>query len=1672
LVIVNQVGTSDLVRNQNGLLAERYVVLRRLAEGASGEVYLVQHKSRDTQLVLKLLPTLAAAHQVRAEFARLTELGHPNIVKVVDAGVLAQGADLGRAFIVMDYVPGPTLSDLLSSTDEPVGRLQRFCAASEALMDALAYLHGHAVIHGDVSPANVRCDEAGKPVLLDFGLSFTGTSRPSGKGASGTLGYIAPEALLGERGPAGDLFALGATLYEAWTGTPPFGTGLDAIKRAWSGPPSPPSLVQAGLPSAWDELLLRLISAAAQDRPTSAREALQQMRASIPDRALSVEADLAVPFPAGDPLAGVVVGRNEEELWLRRHIEQLVEGTAGASVLFVSGPPSSGRRTVIGRVLRDVRLAVLSETLPDIDVEETDCSELLARQGKASAVPDFALDTAENPKADLAHLVDVLEKRAQARPLCLALSGSAEDRALAMAIASSPPSGRLLALLPSERTAPCEGGRGITLGPLSREAIAELARRGAGIDPPTRILDEIVASSSGLAGACAVLVRSWIRSVRDGNPDRLGINENSADLARLLDASFSDLSTSARIFVVTAGLSVDARASLGDSDWAATEGEQEARAAGWISSAAAALPSELHWDALWRALARDAHLQSVARPMAMRLPEGDVRRAEVHLALGEGTEASALFWQAMREACARMAWSRAVYSGLRARKANPTSGTSEDCLLLTHALGVLGRYDEALSLLEPMANAGTSAGLARIAERRAWLLGRRGDPEGARTILEEALRQLGEDRREVPLLRARLARLLVSLGRYPEAFAVAQPILEERTGAGIAAREVAVLALVYAGDISEARTHWARLAAEIQGTVDRSQKARVAALEGLLEQMAGRPVLAADAYRQAVADYDLERDLHGAAAATFNLGCTLAELGNFTGAIVALEGAIRDLGRLGAVADHALAVFNVGELFVQLGDVAAANRAATRLQAEARASHLDAFEGYAWLLLGNLRRREQRAHESLSSFGSALDVFARLGMRTAATLARFGQAEALAMLSDVAGAHSILRDIEIERGRDKPGDTRAMDPESEQFVVTRARVVLGDSTAQKVDWIALAETLLRTAKDAAALGRRPMAWRMASLAFQLFSRAQDPRAHAALESARATLMEVKMNTPAKYWPGLDSDNEARVLEMRPADGRGDAELVQRAAVLEGRLRRLLRINKRLNSDLRLSRVLETIIDTVIELTDAERGFLLLKDGHGELVVKVARNIDQTSLEGPNSSLSRSIAKQAADSGEPVVTVDAAGDSRFSELLSVSDLHLRSVLAVPLAVKGNVVGTLYVDHRLRKGVFGEDEIAMVLDFAEQGAIAIENARMLSELRRREQQVQSLNRRLERELKVQEATLSDVRCELKASRQVAALRYDYRQIVGQSTGMLDLFRLLDRVTDTNLPVVIEGESGTGKELVARAIHFHGPRKDKAFVSENCAAIPETLLESALFGHARGSFTGAERETRGLFSIANGGTLFLDEVAEMSPAMQGKLLRVLQEGEFHRVGSERAEKVDVRILVATNKNLSQMVEDGKFRKDLFYRLTVVRLHLPPLRERREDIPLLVSHFLAKAAQSGAGPKPVDPPAMARLVGYAWPGNVRELENEIARAAVFSGATITVADLSPHVQSGLDPSEVVRDEPDSLRLRQRVERLERQLIREALGKSQGNQTKASALLGLSRFGLQKKLRRYSLGN
>ena len=312
-----------------------------------------------------------------------------------------------------------------------------------------------------------------------------------------------------------------------------------------------------------------------------------------------------------------------------------------------------------------------------------------------------------------------------------------------------------------------------------------------------------------------------------------------------------------------------------------------------------------------------------------------------------------------------------------------------------------------------------------------------------------------------------------------------------------------------------------------------------------------------------------------------------------------------------------------------------------------------------------------------------------------------------------------------------------------------------------------------------------------------------------------------------------------------------------------------------------------------------------------------------------------------------------------------------------------------------------------------------------------------------------------------------QFDHYGIVGRSRVMEEIIQRAERVAETKSTVLITGETGTGKELVARAIHNRSAQRDMPLIRVNCAAIPESLLESELFGHVRGAFTGAATTKKGKFALADGGTIFLDEIGTMSPALQSKLLRVLQEREFEPLGSERTEKIDVRVIAATNRDLRQMVAEGKFQEDLFYRLNVIPIELPPLRERRDDIPALVDHFLKKHAQrTGRRIERIDDGVLAQLQQYDWPGNVRELENVIERAVVLSTGPVITARAISVLGSAAPPSSGL----PSLKLRQNIEWVEKETIRRALESARGVKKDAAELMGISQRALSYYLAKYRL--
>ena len=515
-----------------------------------------------------------------------------------------------------------------------------------------------------------------------------------------------------------------------------------------------------------------------------------------------------------------------------------------------------------------------------------------------------------------------------------------------------------------------------------------------------------------------------------------------------------------------------------------------------------------------------------------------------------------------------------------------------------------------------------------------------------------------------------------------------------------------------------------------------------------------------------------------------------------------------------------------------------------------------------------------------------------------------------------------------------------------------------------------------------------------------------------------------------------------------------------------RLAKLHEISKTINSELDREKLLQLIMDIVIDLTDAERGFVILsQDGEDQVVV--ARNMDREEVQRPSFKISHSIVQQVRESGQGVLSRDAQAEKELSAYRSVSDLKLRSILCVPFRLKDRVIGVLYLDHRFQKGNFGEDDIKVLEMFADQAAIAIENVRLHEENRRANAELARMNRDLQAQVETQEREIDEIREKLRHQDQESPFQYDYRHIVGNSKAMQSIFRVLDRVIDSDLPVVLLGESGTGKELVARMIHDNSSRKSGPYVSENCGAIPESLMEAEIFGYVKGAFTGADRDKPGLLELAHGGTFFLDEIGEMDLALQKKLLRAIQEGEFRKVGGGDTLRVDVRFLSATNRDLAQMVEDGEFRADLYYRLKGVVIELPPLRDRREDIPLLVEHFLDQAAANSDKPvSTMAPDVLEMLVQHDWPGNVRELENEVRCMATLAQGAIDQA----LVESVLGDRRSRRGSSDTGEAGfdgRTLAEIEEVAIRRALRLTNGKKSEAARMLGIARRTFYDKLKK-----
>ena len=1675
---------------------------------------VVDRRHDGRPLALKLLRGDRPTELARWEFAHLRQLEHPHLSRVRDldqvTSVEGDGpveVELGTPFLAQDLVagqPADRAAEQLRDDAEPFLRWVVRLGAS--VCRALTFLHERGRVHRDVKPANVIVDDDPSAArLIDLSLA---ASAASGALPAGTIGYMAPEALTGTAEPRSDLWSLGVMLWELVVGRRPFsGYDRSATVRSILAGTRPPALgLEASGAERLGELLDRLLAPEPSGRPPSARAVLLELARIYGPEVVGVDAGPLGAVASEDELRaepewaalrrdGPVLGRSAElELLLTLSSERLDPLGRGSPVMVVAGAAGVGKSTLIREALQRLKLRAMSASTPPPQLLRGTVRQVAAmlrdEAGPRWSSPRLSVWLGEagveaSTPADAAALSEeiarLISAAAARRPLVVHLDGDrsstqrdlvaflhrrvevegleGERRApLALIVEQSHEPGQVADVL--------EGVPLVELRPLGDEEIRHIIADRLGRDLPEQVTAAAVAAARGRPLLLfAFLTRAAATApLRQLSERELAQVQLPADVSGALAQAAAILRPEA--LEALAALSLWGRpagaselAALLELDHAgALDGLGELWRAGWVEPTErgsltlraargdlSAIVARLGGD--W---ARGVHRRALR--LLDEVAPADLSARARHALAAELDEAGSLCLAAGRELLAAGDPTGAAdhLEGALARGDEATAAAAEQAL--RRALSAAGRYEEAIDrwrIAAEQGEAGASIELARLFRLT-------GHVDVARQWAEAALG--GGEPVEA---RALLARLALDRGDAHQALEVIGGASE--VGAdlpGVAAlEEVAGLARLALGELDAARDHFHACLTLARSGAAGTSLARASNLLGMVAHQREQWAEAADHYGEAEALAREAGHVHAAATYGVNLATARLETGELDTALTALRRSVTTLAGLGRPGELAGALYNYASLLEALGDVEGGLRVHARALAAAREADARQVIAYCDLLEADLARRRPRGRAdlevALEAAARASAAFAALGARREQCLAELASAEVELEMGRAAAASEALARAE------------ALVVDAGEPLEMRVRAALTAGRLALLGEAPIAESSARIEHLAGEIGDgepREVLWRLEVVGARLCERRGElESARAAAGRAAVIIERRRQHVPEAHRSRWEDDHDRRELaalrQRLVAEPAAPAPAVDQSAAW----RRLLDINKRLNSELRLGRLLDEIIDTIVSLTDAERGFLLLRGRDGTLRARSARNVDRRSLDSDDLRVSRSIAEQVVATGAPVLTVDAQSDERFDTAASVHALRLRSILAVPLRVKGEAVGAVYVDDQLRPGAFGEGALEMALAVADQAAIAIENTRLLSENKRRQRKIERLNRQLRRELDSQRGELDQLRREVDGQRRELATKYSYDAIIARSAAMAKVFSILDRVTDSDVPVVIQGESGTGKELVARAIHFNGPRKERAFVTENCGAIPETLLESVLFGHVKGAFTGADRERKGLFEVASGGTLLLDEISEMSPAMQAKLLRVLQEGELRPVGGNATVAVDVRVITSSNRDLAELVRGGEFREDLFYRLNVITVRLPPLRERAEDVPLLVEHFVEK--HGGGRVSGVDRAALRRLVAHRWPGNVRQLENEVMRAVVLTDDLIGEEHLSPEIVEG-----AAVDRPDDLDLKAQVEALERELLGRALERFDFNQTKAAAALGLSRYGLQKKLTRYAM--
>jgi transcriptional regulator with GAF, ATPase, and Fis domain/tetratricopeptide (TPR) repeat protein len=1629
---------------------QRYTLLRLLGRGGMGEVFLAADRERpQAPVALKYLVGAAAGSRpLREEFLRMSRLRHPNLIQVYD---LETDAERGEPFIVMEYAPGEDFCTAARRAPlaEIIERALQVCAG-------LGYLHSQGLAHRDLKPENLivtpaREGDGARVRLLDFGLAADPRAlQGGGEAPAGTLPYMAPELFRGEWvDHRADLYSLGMVLYQAAAGRLPFtpDSGAGWIQAHLSEAPSPPSAWRPGLDAGFEAVVMRLLRKRPAERYQSAAQVEEDLRRLA-------GAALLPASPAPWQRSPRLVGREAEVSLLQRLLAAIVapEAPATPPLLFLHGPPGSGKSRLLEEARRLARAQGIEVRWLSPGADPAGGLEEAGASGPALLLID-----------DL-HRADADALRRLARRL-----RRREGERLAVVLSSGEPAARLHPDLHS-LCDPEEGGSEVELRPLEgggvRELIASILRQPDPAAVPELLVRQAAGNPRFAVEWTLSLVERRIVEWREGAPriDLAALEATAAPsaLVELAAQRLHDLSVPATALLraLTAlgrpcgGPEAAAVSGLEPESLAAAAAELRNR--GLLASA----PAEGEGgepDAAPLALPHAALADAVRRQAGEALRPFHTRAAELCEAAGtDASERAAHHW---REAGAlERVRPLAIAAAARAEAAGDSG---RQVRLLEWALEATpaAARRERVSLLHKIVQAHRAAHFFQ------------GSGEAARRLLAEA----EQETEHAPLVRDTLVSLhsaCARLSKYDEAERLAERIetlLRAHPDPALEARYRRDRATHLAGlGRTEEALPLIRRASELYREAGLQPESALCLHNlGSFTISARSPAEAEPLLREAAS---LLREC-GDPRVGFPLGAL--------GMAEALQGRWEESVRLAREArDHHLRAGTTGilptiSLWEGVG-LHGTGRLDEALSAYEEAIRLSQREGLANVrleaceLLGNLHRLLGSLQRARQLHEQGLRLARKSGPPAQIPFLAAALSEDLLAAGDPAAARPLAQEA-IERA-DAQGHRRARlraglalarlrleegDMEQGREALEFCRQVLrpefehADSARIEELETRLRLRLEERTQAAAALARGleharagSLWWSEAALlALAVDGGLLEPSSEQArrlpeiLETVAGGIADPAVAGLVRSAPAWRDAVGRVAAASRPQPATG-AFLPERQA-----LRTLAEMGRILRTVEDPRRLASTLLESARSLVGADRALLVLTgpDGGG------ARAAASSDLEAESEPEALEFSRVALARGleKPLLVLDAPGDPDLRASPSIERFDIRSIACLPLRVSGALVGAIYLDSRGRALEAGPAHLRLLEAFAHQAAAALDSARSLETLRSERERLRGRARE----------------------------RYRFHALLGRSPAMQQVYDLLEPFSKSDLPVLITGESGTGKELVARALHWNGPRRDGPFVAESCAAIPETLLESELFGHVRGAFTGAEQDRRGMFAEASGGTLFLDEIGEMTPPLQAKLLRAIQEKEIRPLGAARALKVDARIVAATHRDLGQAAREGAFREDLLYRLRVLTLRLPPLRERLEDLPLLARHFLAEhRREHGRGPVDLAPEVLERLGRCAWPGNVRELRGEVLKMAmVASGERVERRDLESHPElfaSILRPARRAARPPAGT-----LRDLERRQVERALEAAQGDKEKAARLLGLSRATLYRKLKRYRIG-